>query len=918
MTNLTNNPAQDIIPMWNGNRIYFLSDRDGRMNLFLFDLGTRQTRKLTDFKDFDCKFPSLGDQAIVFENGGYLYRFDLAAERTDRIPVFIKEDFDAGRTALIDVSKQVTNFELAPDGSRALFGARGDVFTVPAKHGPTRNLTSTPGVHERDSKWSPDGRWISYISDAAGEDEIYIESQDGKGQAIQVTRGGDVYKYTPLWSPDSKKLLWSDRRQRLSMVDIDTKVVTPIASATAFEITDYAWSPDSQWVVYARPEEKEMTRIYLYSLGSKETIPATDGWYNSYAPVFSSNGKFLFFVSDRSFAPTYGNEEFQYVYQDMARIYFMALAKDTRNPFEPTSDEVKVAEPAKGGGKSAPEAEKTAEKAGEKAAPDTRPDSAAPVVKVDREGLAARIGVIPTPASNYRHLASVGDRIYYVRRSSREPSPHLCVYELDKREESDLGSFGNYEISADGRKIMVSERDAFAIADLPSHKIEFKDPLDLADLKVTLDRHAEWRQIFIEAWRQMRDFFYAPNMHGVDWPAMRARYEPLVAHVNHRADLTYVIGEMIAELNVGHAYVGGGDLPQLKRIPLGLLGAALERDPASGYYRVARILKGENWTQARRSPLTEIGVNVKEGDFILAVDGRPTNALTDIYEALVDKAGKHVTLTVNGTPSTTGARETVAVPIDNEQPLYYYNWIEENRAKVDKATGGRVGYVHIPDMGVNGLNEFARQYYPQTGKDAMIIDVRSNGGGNVSPMIIERLRREPVMFDIARNTAPSPDPGALVLGPKVALADEFSASDGDIFTYRFKYYKLGPVIGKRTWGGVVGIRGTLPLVDGGFLNRPEFSRYDLAGSSWIMEGHGVDPDIVVDNDPAQEFAGRDQQLDKAIEVILDMLKQHPPKMPPPPPFPIKKKRQHLRAGDRRVPVLRRLMSGKTTMSCQQS
>ncbi len=872
-TNITSNPAQDIIPMWSGNRVYFLSDRDGRMNLYSYDFGNRQTRKLTDFREFDCKFPSLGDTAIVFENGGWIYRFDLSSGRAEKVPIIIREDFDTGRSVMKDVSREVTNFEIAPDGSRALFGARGDVFTVPAKSGPTRNLTATPGVHERDSKWSPDGKWISYISDATGEDEIYIAPQGGRDQATRITTGGDVYKYTPFWSPDSKKLLWSDRRQRLSFVDIDTKAVTQVAEATAFEISAYAWSPDSKWVVYAKPEEKEMTKVYLYSLDSRQTTAVTDGWYNSFGPAFSSDGKYLFFVSDRSFAPTYGREEFQYVYQDMSRIYFVALAKDAKNPLGPKSDEVRVKED--------PAAARPAAAKAETAAPGVE-------VKVDIEGLGARIGVIPTPASGYRNLVSVGNRLYYVRRSSRDTQPHLCAYEMDNREEIDLGAFGAFEISADGKKIIVSQRDAFAIVDLPTRRIEFRDPLNLSDMKVTLDRHAEWQQIFSESWRQMRDFYWAPNMGGLDWNAVRKMYEPLVAHVNHRADLTYVLGEMIGELNTGHTYVGGGDMPQPERIQLGLLGAQIDRDPASGYYRVTRILKGENWTANRRSPLTEIGVDVKEGDFILAVDGKPTSRMNDFYESMVDKAGKQVTLTVNAAAAPEGSRETVVVPISSEQPLYYYNWIEENRLKVDKATEGRVGYVHIPDMGVNGLNEFARQYYPQVGKEAMIIDVRSNGGGNVSPMIIERLRREPVLIDIARNTAPSPDPGGMVMGPKVALADEFSASDGDIFTYRFKYYKLGPVIGKRTWGGVVGIRGTLPLLDGGFLNRPEFSRYDVAGKSWVMEGHGVDPDIVVDNDPAQEFAGNDQQLQKAIEVILKLLKENPSKIPPPPPYPIKK------------------------------
>ena len=412
--------------------------------------------------------------------------------------------------------------------------------------------------------------------------------------------------------------------------------------------------------------------------------------------------------------------------------------------------------------------------------------------------------------------------------------------------------------------------------------------LDLSDLKATIDRHAEWRQIFDESWRQMRDFFWNPEMNGVDWPAMRAKYAPVVGHVNHRADLTYVIGEMIGELNSGHTYVGGGDLPALTRIQMGLLGARLERDPQTKFFRIAKVLKGQNWDPGLRSPLTEIGVDVNEGDYIVAVNGRSTADLTDIWEALADKAGKQVTLTVNATPSAAGARTTVVVPTADELGLYYYNWVRGNNDKVTKATNGRVGYVHVPDMGAPGLNEFAKYFYPQVGKEALIVDVRSNGGGNVSPMIIERLGRELALVDMARNATAQTNPGAMVVGPKVMLADEFSASDGDLVTWRFKAYKMGPVVGKRTWGGVVGIRGSLPLIDGGFLNKPEFSRYDVGGQAWVIEGVGVEPDIYVDNDPAKEYAGEDQQLDKAIEVVLDLLKQQPGTLAPKPPYPIKR------------------------------
>ncbi len=874
-TNITNNPAQDIIPMWSGDKIYYISDRDEnkRFNLYSYDLRTKKTEKHTSFADYDIKFPSLGNAAIVFEYGGYIYRFDLNSEKAARVPISIAEDLAAGRGGWIDVGKYIANYEISPDGNRALFGARGEVFTVPAKFGNTRNLTLTSGVHERASKWSPDGKWIAYISDATGEDEIYLLPQDGSGPAKQLTHDADTYKFPLLWSPDSQKILWSDKKLRLQFVDLATGNITQVARATAWEITDFDWSPDSRWVIYSQEEEEKLQTIYLYSLDKKETTPVTDGWFSSYEPAFSSDGKYLFFVSNRSFNPTYSQKEFNYSYQDPAKIYLLTLTKETKSPFEPKSDEVKIDDSPK---TTPAEAEKKQE------------SQAAVVVNVDVDGLKDRIAELPVAAATYRHLVSVEDKLYYIRNRSKDDAPRLLMFELDKQKETEVGNIDGYEISADGKKMLVSQHGTYAIVNLPTARIEISEQLNLSDMKINLDRREEWKQIFDESWRQMRDFFYAPNLHGVDWEQVRKKYEPLLPFVNHRADLTYVIGEMIAELSAGHTYVGGGDLPQKERIKTGLLGAIIEKDESSKYFRIARILKGQNWEEDVRSPLTEIGVDAREGDYILAVDGKPTDQMTDIYQSLVNTVGKQVRLKLNSKAEESGSRETIVVPIADEQPLYYYGWVQRNLEKVEEATQGRVGYIHIPDMGVSGLNEFAEYFYPQLRKDALIVDVRGNGGGNVSPMVIERLRREVAMIDIARNTAPSVDPGGLIMGPKVCLMDEFSASDGDIFAFRFRYYNLGKLIGKRSWGGVVGIRGTLPIVDGGYLNRPEFSRYDVAGKEWIMEGHGVDPDIVVDNDPAKEFEGVDEQLNKAIEIILEEMKAKPAKIPTPPPYPIKK------------------------------
>ena len=875
--NISNDAACDIIPMWSGERIYFLSDRDAnkRFNLFGYDLKNGQTRQLTTFGDFDVKFPSLGAGAIVFENGGCLYRFDLGTEKTEKVPVVVLDDLARGRGGIVAVSGATTNYEIAPDGKRALFGARGDIFTVPAKYGNSRNLTATPGIHERNSKWSPDGRWIAYISDASGEDEIYLISQDGSGAPRQLTRNADTYKYQIYWSPDSRKLLWADKKLRLQYVDIESQAVTVVATARAFEFFNYAWSPDSRWIAYAKPEEEVMNKIYLYSLEKKSTSEVTDGWYTSSRPAFSSDGKYLFFVSNRDFNPLYSAVEYDYFYQDMSRVYFVTLAKGTDSPFKPKSDEVEIKK----------EAAKTEAKP---AAKGTKAETGSTLpTAVDVEGIKERIGVLPIQAANYRDVTALGDSVYYIRNASTDPKPVLMLYNLADQKETNLGECGGYEVSADGKKMLASRDSSFAIIDLPKAKLDFSESLNLGGLEVTLDRKAEWKQIFNECWRQMRDFFYAPNMHGIDWAATRQKYAPLVEFVNSRADLTYIIGEMIAELSAGHSYVGGGDLARPKRIQTGLLGAEVERDPASKYYRVKRILKGQNWNPSLVSPLTQIGVNVREGDYILAVNGRSTAQMANLYEPLVNTVGKQVRLRVNSKPVEAGSRETVVVPIANEAPLYYLNAVEANIAKVNAATGNQVGYIHIPDMGDEGLNEFVKYFYPQLRKKALIIDVRGNGGGSVSPLVIDRLRRQMAMMGVARNTSAGPDPNESVLGPMVCLLDEFSASDGDIFPYRFKKYNLGKLIGKRSWGGVVGIRNSLPLLDGGSLFKPEFATYGSSGEGWIIEGHGVDPDIVVDNDPAKEYAGIDEQLNKAIEVILEELKTKKKEMPPVPPYPDK-------------------------------
>lgn len=909
--NLTNNEAQDICPMWGpDNRVYFISDRDGRMNLFSIDLKGQDTKQLTDFTDFDIKFPSIGKDSIVFEQAGYIWRYDLASGKAAPVPIDIKEDLASGRSAFIDASKKAQSVSTAPDGQRVVVVARGDLFSVPMKEGTPRNLTRTSNAHERDAIWSPDGKWIAYNSDATGENELYVRSQDGKGQPQQITSNADTYYYQAIWSPDSKKLLWSDRKQRLRYVDVASKAVTEVDYDKEGEIAGYDWSPDSQWIAWSRPEENGGDKVYLFSTADKKTTAVTDDWYSADNATFSDDGKYLMLTSSRDFKPIFGQTDFENVYRDLERVYLVTLSKETEPPLGPRSDEV--------GKKKDKDKDKDKDKEGDKKdsdkkdsdkkdsadkksdAKDKDKDTKKPVVvKVDLDGIQDRLAALEIAPGNYRNLRLVDNRVFYLRRTIGDDQAdddedgddsnrkwHLCAFSLEDRKETVLGDVNTYEITADGKKMLVKIKKDYAIIDLPKDKIETKDhELKLTGLDMQLDRHAEWNQIYNEAWRQMRDFFYAPNMNGVDWKAMRDKYAALVPFVNHRNDLTYLIGELIGELNNGHAYIAGGERPETPRIKLGLLGAEFTRDPTSKAYRIEKILPGDNWSKDARSPLAAIGLNVKAGDYLLAINGIPVSSLPNLYDALIGTADKQVILRVNSKPADEGARDITVVPVSDEADLYYKAWVQKNLDEVTKKTNGAVGYIHIPDMGQSGLNEFTKQYFPQIRKKALIVDVRGNGGGFVSPLVIERLRRALVMIEMSRNGTPQTNPPQTFVGPMVTLCDEFSASDGDIFPYRFKAMGLGKLIGKRTWGGVVGIRNPLPLTDGGHLFRPEFAPYSKDGKNWVIEGHGVDPDIVVDNDPGKEFKGEDQQLDRGIVEIQTELKTKGYELPPIPPYP---------------------------------
>lgn len=865
---LTDNPAQDNFPMWSGDKIYFLSDRDQFANLFVYDLKSKQTKKLTDFKEYDVKYPSLGVGSIAFENGGYIYLFDLATQKERKLTIELNDDRRLTRAEFINPKDSVNSYDISPDAKRVVFEARGEIFTVPLEKGNTRNLTNTSGAHEKFPAWSPDGRFIAYVSDVSGEDELYMIAQDGSAPAVRLTTDGKMARFAPTWSPDSKKLVFADKSHAIWWLDVETKKLTKIEHTPHGEITNYNWSPDSQWVAFGRPEENGFSTVQLYSLAQAKLFAVTDTLTDSDNPVFDGNGKYLYFTSNRDLNASVGNFEYNYSYQKTTRLYVVTLQADAPSPFAPESDEAATG-PAGGGEKK----------------PDAKPE-----FRIDTDGLAARIVGLTMPPGNYGGLLAGKNKVFYVSFGNFQLTgnsgerPSLRMYEIDKKRESEIAPTNGYTLAASGEKMVIRLGTTYLVIDAKPLRPGEGTTLSLDKMQMKLDHRAEWRQMFNEAWRLERDYFYSANMHGVDWPAIKRRYEVLLPHIGHRSDLTYIIGEMIGELHVGHAYTGGGEAPSPKRVGFGLLGADFE--VAGGGIRIKTILEGENWREDRRSPLTEPGVNVKVGEYIVAIDGEPLTATTNPYALLENKAGQTITLTVNSQPSAAGARQVKVRPITSETQLRYFNYVERNRRYVEQKSGGRIGYIHIPNMGGDGLNEFVKYYYPQVRKEGLILDDRYNGGGNVSRLILERLRRTLGAMGAPRDSTPTTYPDAVFTGPMVCMFNELSASDGDIFPAMFKQYKLGKTIGKRSWGGVTGIRGNTPLLDGGYVTRPEFGFYGVNGE-WIIENHGVDPDIEVDNLPFDEFNGKDAQLDRAIEEVTTDMKTRPSALPKRPADPIR-------------------------------
>lgn len=880
-TRMTDWKGTDTDPMWYKNTIYFLSDRDQnrRMNIWAYDLSTKQFREVTKFTDYDCNWASLGPDAIVFQNGGYLYVLDLPSEKLRKLDISIPNDETLGMSRWVDASKNISDFAIAPDGERAVFGARGDIFTVPKKTGNTRDLTNTSGVDEKDPVWSPDGKYIAYVSDKTGNEEIYIQEDKLNTPAIQVTHGNTGYMYQPVWSPDSKKLLYSDAELNLWYVDISTKEPVRVDRDSVWEIRHYAWSPDSRYITYTKHHMTGFTSIYIYSLADKRVHAVTTGFTNDYDPIFSSDGKYLIFLSDRHYNGVIGSFDMEFTDTRTAGIYLAPLQADSISPFTPKNDEVKIAE-------------QKPEKSGSEMAKKEKPKEGTVETKIDFDGLGARAVAVPVPANNMTALRSADGRIYYATlptyglsgKPAGEETELHCFDIADKKDTKLISPISGYDLSADGRYIMYQSHHTYGIIDAKPGSYEVGEgKLDLSNMKKFVDFREEWTEMFNQAWRLERQFFYSPDMNGVNWQEVKKKYEVLLPYVNNRYDLTFIIGQMIGELCNSHTYVGGGYYPEKHKVITGLLGADYTLDKATGYYQISRILDGLNTNPNRISPLTLPGVKVNQGDYILAINNFPVKFPTSIDSVMENTVGTTVSLLVNSKPELKGAWTIEVNPIESELQLRYNDWIVRHREMVDKLSGGKIGYIYLPDMEAAGLNAFVEQFYPQIRKQGLIIDERYNGGGFVDQLILERLRRILVGMSLSRHGMPATTPDEVFDGYMACLINHYSASDGDIFPHYFRKYGLGPLIGTRTWGGVRGIRGYRPLVDGGYVTTPEFSIYNLK-SEWTIENHGVDPDIKVDETPKLVMEGKDPQIEEAVKYLLNQIKKNPKTLPPKPPY----------------------------------
>ena len=902
--------SNDFNPMWlaaEPGRVFFLSDRDGPVTLYAYDTAAKKVARVIDNSGLDIKSASAGSDAIVYEQFGGLYLYDLKGGRGRKVDVRVAADLGGVRPKFERVGARISNYALSPTGARALFEARGEILSVPAEKGDVRNLTSSSGAAERDPAWSPDGRWIAYFSDEAGEYALHLRDQTGRGEVkkIALTVPPSFY-YSPTWSPDSRKVAFYDKRMLLWYVAVDGGAPVRIDESLGGGAGTMApaWSPDSRWIAYAKMLKSWMRAVFVYSVDEGKASQVTDGLSDARHPVFDATGKYLYFSASTNIGPTNaGLDMSAYPMLPTRSVYVIVLKKTDPSPFAPESDEEKVAEDRPAGEpadkpaeKPAPAAPKADVKPGDKPVQAEADTSAAkkepPKTVIDFDGIGQRILGLPVSERNITGLVAGKANTLFIAeaplltRAMPSGGPAALTiqkYDLEKRKlDKVVEGVNAFDLSANGEKMLFRQGQNWFIAATAQPVKPGEGRLKTDDMEIRVDPLAEWNQMYREVWRLERDFFYDPSHHGLDLKATAKKYEPYLKSVAHRADLNYLFSEMLGELSVGHLYIGGGDTPDVRRVPGGLLGADFAIE--NGRYRVARVFTGENWNPDLRAPLTQPGAGVQAGEYLLAVNGRDLRASDNVYARLENTAGKSVVLKVGPNPDGSGARDVTVVPVASESNLRYLAWIEDNRRKVDTMTGGKLAYVHLPDTAGGGFTNFNRYYYAQLDRQGAVIDERFNGGGSAADYIVDALKKPVLSYWAARDGMDATTPAGVLQGPKVMIVNEFAGSGGDLMPWMFRRMKIGPLVGKRTWGGLVGIGGYPALVDGGSVTAPHFAFYSPE-SQWEVENHGVAPDIEVDLDPAEWRKGRDTQLEKAVELAMADLTKNPPKKVVRPAYP---------------------------------
>ncbi len=881
--------ANDFWPMWDTSGIYFASDRDGHLNLWRWDLSAKKAEQLTHFTEYDLKWPALGPGAIVFENGGQVHLYDLESGQEHAVPIIVRGELLVARPKLVSLQKKVRSASISPHAKRVVLEARGEIFTVPAENGPTRQLTHSSGVFERDPVWSPKGDRIAYFSDRGGEWALYLQDKKGGDETKLVDTRDHAYPFDMTWSPDGKKIVYTDNHSRMWCVEVDTgKHLLVDSSPVRGGVSSPAWSPDGRWLAYQKSESYGNDDIWLWSYEKRQSTQVTTGFYNDFDPVFDLGGKYLYFASSRNFYPSGDVFDWHFSYHLTDGLFAVVLSDQEPSPFAPQNDEEELDSNGKDDGK-----KDGKDGDGEKKEKDGKKDEIEPIT-VDLDGIGQRVVALPVSSGNYQNLQGGRNKLFYgssafeSEQMARPDAPHgftLKLFDMEEREENTvLDGVSGFMLDAAGKKLLYRGAEGgFAIVDAKKGQKKSDGKLDLSRVQARVDYREEWAQIFHEAWRIERDFFWDPDMGGKDWKKIGRRYEKLLPWVAHRRDLNYLIGELIGELATSHSYVGGGDLPHPKGVSVGLLGV----DFAGGekYWKLAKIYRGEDWDKSRVAPLARPGLEVAEGDYLIAVDGVEVPGDANPYAYFQGKGDREVALLVNHTPRREGAHEILVKTITSESGLRYLDWVETKRAWVDQATDGKVGYMHVPNTSIAGLREFDKYLQAQSLKQALIVDERFNAGGMIPDFYTDKLKKRLLNFISPRNGEDTPWPPRAIYGPKVLIVNEFAGSGGDAFPWYFQQEKIGPVIGMRTWGGLVGISRQLPLIDGGRVTAPEIAFWSPEnGGEWIVENHGVDPDIVVDNRPDLEAKGQDPQLEKAVEVILEKLKREKP-WPPRPPYP---------------------------------